>query len=77
LLNEKHELKNREMKVYIDEDTINHNETMLGLIMKDNQITANMLSKMLNKGVATIKRELKRLKENGYIKREGSDKTGR
>jgi predicted HTH transcriptional regulator len=46
------------------------------MIKEDHKITAAILSKKLNKGIATVKRELKRLKDNGYISRIGSDKTG-
>jgi predicted HTH transcriptional regulator len=46
------------------------------LIAKDNAITATKLANKLGKGIATIKRKLKRLKDNCSIIREGSDKTG-
>ncbi|MDR2828238.1 MAG: Fic family protein, partial [Acholeplasmatales bacterium] len=54
----------------------NVNDTVLSLILKNNKITAIELSNKLNKGIVTIKRELKRLKENNLIERVGSDKTG-
>jgi predicted HTH transcriptional regulator len=76
LFAKKHELKNRNLKISMNNNANTEQETVLSMIRKDNKITAIILAKKLNKGIATIKRELKRLKENGYISRVGSDKTG-
>jgi predicted transcriptional regulator len=51
-------------------------KTVLDLICNNNKITALELSRKLSKGIATVKRELKRLKDDGYITRVGSDKAG-
>ncbi|MDR0739983.1 MAG: Fic family protein [Mycoplasmataceae bacterium] len=76
LFGSKHELKNRDLKIYIKDNPYTKQETVLSMIKEDHKITAAILSKKLNKGIATVKRELKRLKDNGYISRIGSDKTG-
>lgn len=52
------------------------NDTVFFLIKQNNQITANEISKQLNISVSTVKRRIKTLKEQGKIKRTGSDKTG-
>ena len=58
-------------------DTVNDkNDTVFSLIQKDNKITAAKLAEQLGLGIATIKRELKRLKDSGQIERIGSDKKG-
>ncbi|MCL1905121.1 MAG: Fic family protein [Methanomassiliicoccaceae archaeon] len=86
LLGEKNVLKNREMHVSAianddvydtvksQNDTVN--DTVLSLIKKDPRITAAKITEILGIGIATVKRETKRLKENGTIERVGSDKTG-
>ncbi|MDR1234566.1 MAG: Fic family protein [Mycoplasmataceae bacterium] len=76
LINGEYELKNRDLKIYIGNSANNIPNNVLDLIKQDNKVTTNILSKKLNKGSATIKRELRRLKEKGYISRIGSDKTG-
>jgi predicted HTH transcriptional regulator len=48
----------------------------LSLIQKDSKITATQLAEQLCVGIATVKRELKRLKDSKQITRIGSDKTG-
>ena len=90
LLGENNELKNRylhiksELKIQHSDknDTVNDtvnvkNDTVFSLIEKDNKITAAKLAEQLGVGIATIKRELKRLKDSGQIERLGSDKTGK
>ena len=90
LLGENNELKNRylhiksELKIQHSDknDTVNDtvkikNDTVFSLIEKDNKITAAKLAEQLGIGIATVKRELKRLKARGQIERLGSDKTGK
>ncbi len=76
LLGRKHALKNRELRVY---DTVNDtvNDTVFSCIKADGSLTAQEIATQLGKSLATIKRELKRLKDIGAITREGSDKTGK
>ncbi len=84
LLKENHPLKNREMHIhYIDtvndtvklkNDTVN--DTIFDLIKKNNHITAVEISEKLKISLSTSKRRIKALKEQGKIKRIGSDKTG-
>ena len=63
--------------VNLQNDTVNlQGDTVFSLIQKDNKITAVKLSEQLGVGIATVKRELKRLKNSGQITRVGSDKTG-
>ena len=62
-------------------DTVNDtvkakNDTVFSLIQQNPKITATKLAEHLNIGIATVKRELKRLKDNRQIERIGSDKTG-
>ena len=87
LLDENHELKNREMHVnYIDtvnnqNDTVNResdtvNDTLLRLIKMNKKITAVEISEQLKVSLSTAKRKMKILKENGQIERVGSDKSG-
>ena len=90
LLGENNELKNRNLHIKSEftsqhsdgNDTVNdavkpQNDTVLSLIEEDNKITAAKLAEQLGVGVATVKRELKRLKDRGQIERIGSDKTGK
>jgi fido (protein-threonine AMPylation protein)/DNA-binding transcriptional ArsR family regulator len=80
LFGEKHSLINREMHVqYID--TVKHgndivNDTVFNWINQNNKITAFELSERLKISLSTVRRKIKELKENGKIKRVGSDKTG-
>jgi fido (protein-threonine AMPylation protein) len=92
LLGENNELKNRHLHiesevasqisekndtVFLQNDTVKlQNDTVFSLIQKDHKITAAKLAEQLNVGIATVKRELKRLKDSGQIERIGSDKTG-
>lgn len=84
LLGENHSLKNREMHVHfidtvnIENDTVNdtENDTVYSLIKEDNRITATEISNRLKISLSTAKRKIRELKENGKIKRLGSDKTG-
>lgn len=62
-------------------DTVNRisdtvNDGILSLLKGNPQTTAKDIARSLNIGVATAKRRLKKLKENGIIERIGSDKTG-
>ncbi len=87
LLDDSHELKNREMHVkYTDtatkqDDTVKQeddtvNDTVFRLIKKHKKITATEISEQLNVSLSTAKRKIKALKESGQIERVGSDKTG-
>ncbi|MDE6537369.1 MAG: Fic family protein [Muribaculaceae bacterium] len=69
-------------------DTVNsRNDTVNGLkeglkrifkaIQKNPEITHSQLMELLNISESTVKRATRDLKKLGYIKREGSDKTGR
>ena len=40
------------------------------------KITSAKIAENLGVGIATVKREIKRLKDSGCIERVGSDKTG-
>jgi len=90
LYGENNDLKNRYLHIKqevmnqnIDKnDTVNdtvkpQNDTVFSLIQKDTKITANKIAIKLGIGIATVKRELKRLKDSGQIERIGSDKTGK
>ncbi len=86
LLKENHPIKNREMEMHIHYiDTVNDtvklkndtvNDTVFDLIKKNNHITAVEISEKLKISLSTSKRRIKTLKEQGKIKRIGSDKTG-
>lgn len=90
LLGENNLLSNRELLI-IDSnksdsvsktsDTVNSssdtvNDTVLSLILENPNITANSIAERLGIGIATVKRRIKVLKDNGIIARVGSDKTG-
>lgn len=86
LLNENHSLKNREMHVrYVgpfSDDTVKPridtlNDPVFALIRQNGRITATEISHRLNLSLSTVKRKIKKLKEQGFIERIGSDKTGR
>lgn len=51
-------------------------EKILRLITENNHITTGELSVLLNKTTRTIERQLKELKEQGYLQRIGPDKGG-
>ena len=55
-------------------DTVN--DTVFSLIKQDNKITANEISERLKMSLSTVRRKIKELRNNGTIKRIGSDKTG-
>jgi len=84
LLKEPHLLKNRKMHinysgavsdtVKLQNDTVN--DTVFNLIMQNNGITAVEISEVLNISLSTVKRKIKKLKEESMIERVGSDKTG-
>lgn len=79
VLGQNHVLKNREMQIKIG--TVNTlvgtvNGTVFDLIKNNNSITATEISELLVISLRTAKRKIKELKENGYIERIGSDKTG-
>ena len=86
LLGENHILKNREIHVHYDtvkaqNDTVKLkidtvNDTVIGLIKRNNKIKATEISERLNISLSTAKRKMKELKEQGIIERIGSDKTG-
>lgn len=91
LSDDKHLLKNRTMHVHFDtlnsaDDTVNDtlndtvkntsNEPVLLLIAQNKHITAQTISQQLHISLSTAKRRLKTLKDQGKIKRFGSDKSG-
>lgn len=55
-------------------DTVNN--TVFSLIKQDNKITANEISHRLQMSLSTVRRKIKELRNNGKIRRIGSDKTG-
>lgn len=58
-------------------DTLNSKiDTVFSLIKENKHITANEISQQLDISLSTAKRRLKKLNEQGKIKRVGSDKTG-
>lgn len=84
LLDENNILRNREMHVLYN-DTVNDtqnsendtvNDTVFSLITENKHITSAEMSEKLNVSLSTVKRKLKKLKENKQIERIGSDKTG-
>lgn len=63
--------------VNVGNDTVNNtNDTVFSLILGNPNITASGIAERLGIGIATAKRRIKVLKDNGIIKRIGSDKTG-
>ena len=72
-------LKRDDKKVTNDtlNDTLNEKEILIIDLIRNNKfITAQLITKETNISIAQVKRMLKSLKENGFIKRVGSDKTG-
>lgn len=60
------------------EETLEKNLHSIYNIIKGNpSATYSDIANQLNKPIATVKRNLQKLKEFGIIKREGADKTGR
>ena len=89
LLDENNVLQNRDMQVVLAVDTIvgtingtikpQHgtiNGTVFSLIQSNPKITGQQLAEQLNIGTRTVWREIKRLREAGYIERAGSNKSG-
>jgi len=83
LLKGNYSLKNREMHILAATaiDTVNSkidtvNDTVFSLIEQDNKITANEISERLKMSLSTVKRKIKKIKNDGKIERIGSDKTG-
>lgn len=61
--------------VNVGNDTLNK-DTVFTLILGNPNITAICIAVRLGIGIATTKRCIKALKDNGIIKRVGSDKKG-
>jgi len=80
LLGENNTLQNREMHIhYVDtvktkNDTVN--DTVFSLLRQNKNITGTEIVERLNMSLSTVKRKIKDLKEQGIIKRIGSDKRG-
>ncbi len=51
-------------------------EHIVSLIGEDSNITTSQISKLVEKSISTIERELRKLRSDGLIDRKGSDKTG-
>lgn len=63
--------------VNIENDTVKDRiDTVFSLIKANPNITASAIAEKLGVGIATAKRRIKALKDNGIIVRIGSDKTG-
>ena len=93
LMGTKHELKNRYMHVdYVEVQSANsdilkcQNGTLkitidemaiLSRIVKNPEITQNELAEQTGKSLRTVKREMDKLKEKGYIKRVNGKRNGR
>lgn len=84
LLKEDYPLKNREMHIHYTDtanDTVKSqddtvNDTVFSLIKQDPKITGTEISECLKISLSTVRRRIKKLKEQGKIERLGSDKTG-
>ncbi len=85
LLEEKNDLRNRDLQIPLDSGTVNDtvkprigtvNDTVLFLLESNPHLTADELAIKLGVSVRTVKRRLKGLKDIGAIARVGSDKTG-
>ncbi len=61
--------------VKVKNDTVNRK--IVQFIADDEGVTAEKMSELLNLSLSTVKRRLKKLKENGTIERTGSDKAGK
>jgi ATP-dependent DNA helicase RecG len=59
-----------------DDVGINLMREVLLLLIKDNKITTNEIAEKFEVSVRTIERKLKKLREYGFIKRVGSNKSG-
>lgn len=60
------------------EETLEKNlHSVYHIIKGSHSATYSDIANQLNKSIATVKRNLQKLKEFGIIKREESDKTGR
>lgn len=74
-----YELKDnvKSVKNRVSNDTVNETQKLITKIIKDNpEVTYDKLAQMIGKSRSTIIRNMKKLKNNGIVKRVGSDKTG-
>lgn len=84
ILKENNLFKNRELHIqYFDtvNDTVKKqndtvNDPVLLLISRNKNIKATQISESLKMSLSTVKRKIKKLKDQGKIKRIGSDKAG-
>jgi len=85
LLGEDYTLQNREMRISLigknSNGTVNVesgtvNGTVFSLIQDNPKIIGEQLAQQLGMSLRTVRREMKRLKDEGYIERVGSDKAG-
>lgn len=51
-------------------------QAVLNCLKADNALSAIKIAEIIEKDKRTVERTIKSLKENGYIQRLGSDKTG-
>ena len=89
LVGENNALKNRDMRISLNEDKVDDaidgtvitqsgtaNDTVFSLIQSNLKITGAQIAQQLEVSLRTVWREIKRLKDGGYIERIGSDKSG-
>ena len=61
----------------VTEPVSKRQQAVLSAMKQNLSITREILASKLNVSLATLKRELSSLRQNGYITRSGSDKNGR
>ena len=88
LLWQNNKLVNREMHISYNSDTVKQendtvkinidtvNSRIIQLIEQNNKITAMELKDEIGISIASVKRRMKKLKDDGVIQRIGSDKSG-
>ena len=88
LLGQNNKLVNREMHISYNSDTVKQendtvkididtvNSRIIQLIEQNNKITAMELKDEIGISIASVKRRMKKLKDDGVIQRIGSDKSG-
>ena len=79
ILNEKNELKNKNLHINIsrDKNTKNKETKIIKLIINDPTITTDELSNKLGISVRTVKSNLSKLKKENIISREGGKRFGK
>ncbi len=78
LVNEDNDLVNGESDPVNEQNDLDKKlKSIYNIVSIEPDVTYSEIAQKLNISIATVKRNLQKLKERNYIKREGADKNGK